>query len=224
MKKTLTREMLHELLHYNPDTGVFVWRVRPKSTRINVGDEAGGISNDGYLRIRINGFRHLAHRLAWLYVHGEFPPNFVDHINGSRQDNRLVNLREATRTENARNRARRRDNSSGFTGVSFDNKSKKWRAQCSLNGRRTRICGFSTPQEASEAYEQFIAAHWGDFKPGISRRINDRLAPVTLVDGGLAALGFAHATTDQFPQICAALVLHIQTAECDQSALRQQAA
>lgn len=216
MKEPLTRELLHELLHYNPDTGVFFWKVK-RRPHFNPGDEAGGIDvRMGYVRIRINGTKYLAHRLVWLYVYGYFPADQVDHINGNRQDNRLVNLREATRTENARNRARRRDNSSGFTGVSFDNKSKKWQVQCSLHGRRTRIGGFTTPQEASKVYEQFIATHWGDFKPDISRRINDRLAPIALVDGGLAVLGFANATTDQFPLICAALIRHIESASSDQ--------
>lgn len=215
MKELLTQDLLRELLHYTPDTGVFVWKAKPINTRINVGDEAGGIdARMGYIRIRVNGARYLAHRLAWLYTHGEFPADQIDHINGNRQDNRLANLRRATRTENNRNRALRRDNSSGFAGVSFDNQSKKWRAQCSLQGRRMRIGEYSTPEEASAAYEQFIATHWGDFKPHIVRKLNERLAPIVLTAAGLKTLmsNYPEASEEDFEPICAALIRHVQAA------------
>jgi len=217
MKELLTQDKLREFLHYDQDSGVFTWKVKRRPC-FNVGDEAGGegASKDGYIRIRVNRIKYLAHRLAWLYVLGQFPPYHIDHINGNRKDNRIANLRQATRIENARNRARRKDNTSGFTGVSFDNKTKKWKVQCSAEGKRIVIGYFKTPLEASEVYEKFISDHWGDFKPNTYRKINDRIAPIILIDGGLEAMGFTDAKIDQFPLICAALVRHIEAASSGQ--------
>lgn len=85
----LTQKRLKELLKYNPDSGAFRWRVSWTRTRL----PAGCIHSDGYRRIEIDGRRYLASRLAWLYMKGRMPENFVDHINRIRDDNRWANLR-----------------------------------------------------------------------------------------------------------------------------------
>ena len=91
----LTQARLKKLLSYNTDTGEFRWRVTRRGAA-RAGSVAGCVRHDGYVRIAIDGKRYLAHRLAWLYVHGELVPE-LDHANGVRSDNRLDNLRPATR-------------------------------------------------------------------------------------------------------------------------------
>ena len=95
----ITAERLRELLHYDAETGVFRWKVRPYRTSIQSGTVAGMIYA-GYRRIRVDGQMYQAHRLAWFYIHGHWPVNLIDHKNTIRDDNRLSNLREATRAEN----------------------------------------------------------------------------------------------------------------------------
>lgn len=111
---------LRTLLDYNPLTGQFTWRVRA-AHRIHVGDIAGVIcKSTGYRVIGINGVRHSAHRLAWLHVHGEWPAQNIDHINGDRSDNRIENLRDVSQQTNTLNRKRVRsdaDESVVYPGV-----------------------------------------------------------------------------------------------------------
>jgi len=103
----ITAEYVRRRLQYDPETGVFIWKPRPIdkswSTRFS-GEVAGTIKNNGYRQIRIDGVKYGAARLAWLYVYGEWPKNEIDHINRVRDDDRLINLREATRTENCNNK------------------------------------------------------------------------------------------------------------------------
>lgn len=114
----LTAERLRELLSYDPETGIF----RRVATRRQVksGDIAGSDDGKGYWRIRVNGEKHRAHRLAWLYVNGAWPIDQLDHINGDKLDNRICNLREATNSENQQNRSLPKSNTSGRLGVHFD--------------------------------------------------------------------------------------------------------
>lgn len=98
----LTAERLRELLTYDPETGEFRWRYT-RGCRAR-GQIAGTVTCLGYLTIAIDGRKYKAHRLAWLHVHGEWPYPEIDHINRIKLDNRLVNLRRATRAENNANR------------------------------------------------------------------------------------------------------------------------
>jgi len=117
-------------LEYDPETGVFIWKPRTtddKSWNTKfAGEVAGSINNHGYRRIGIDGKIYMAARLAWLYVHGEWPKNEIDHINRVRDDNRMVNLRDVTSTENSNNRS---DNNGFPEGVHWHTKSAKYRAQ-----------------------------------------------------------------------------------------------
>src|SRR5712671_2076486 len=113
MKPRLRAERLRALLDYAPETGLFYWRVRRGSAA--AGREAGTLAPGGYPVIAIDRALHYAHRLAWLYVHGEHATGEVDHVNGDPADNRIANLRQCSRRENARNMRVR--NATGFKGV-----------------------------------------------------------------------------------------------------------
>lgn len=148
--KTLTQSRLKELLHYDPDTGVFTWRTN--RSHIRIGDMAGAAHNRGYWQIQVDGRIYLAHRLAWMYVHGAFPIAGTDHINGVRHDNRIANLREATQAENHQNRSKQSNNNSGFIGVYWDSKRDKWCADIQAGKKRIRLGRFDAPESAHAAY------------------------------------------------------------------------
>lgn len=145
----VTQARLKELLDYNPSTGIFTWREGRGG--MAAGSVAGCVSSEGYVQLTVDGKHYKAHRLAWLYVHGEFPLNQLDHINRVRTDNRICNLRPATHAENAQNQRKHRDNTSGVTGVSWDKKSRKWRANIRLNGRKIFLGLYETIKEAAAA-------------------------------------------------------------------------
>lgn len=151
IKNDLTQERLKELLSYDPETGVFVW-VKRTGNQYTIGMVAGCLHWKGYLRIQIDRKKYFAHRLAWLYITGVFPPNETDHINRNRADNRFVNLREVTGSQNQHNSNKSLSNTSGFKGVSYHTHSKKWHAYIKLNHARKHLGYFSTPEEASAAY------------------------------------------------------------------------
>jgi hypothetical protein len=138
----LTQERLKELLHYEPETGVFTWRQHRGCSR--VGGVAGDVKQDGYRHIGIDKRRYQAHRVVWLYVHGYFPEHQIDHINRVPDDNRLVNLREVTTSCNVRNTGNAKDNKSGVKGVCWNTKNKRW----VVTIRRINIGGFSDFTEA----------------------------------------------------------------------------
>lgn len=150
MTDWLNQARLHELLSYDPATGVFRWKVST-SNRVKAGDVAGCPSDCGYLRIRIDGRLYLAHRLAVFYVTGEWPPHQVDHKYGVRDDNRWPELRPATPDQNQQNlRAAKAGNKSGLLGVSPHGSG--WRAQIMTSGKRRVIGTFRTPEAAHQAY------------------------------------------------------------------------
>lgn len=137
---TLTQDRLKELLHYDPETGVFTRRV-VLNNKIKVGDIAGCLCN-GYVKIRVEVRRYRAHRLAWLYMVGDWPKDQLDHINGKRDDNRWANIREATSSENMKNRKINTNNTSGIMGVCWNKRSGRWDAQIKLGGRTIHLGSF----------------------------------------------------------------------------------
>ena len=153
---------LRELLSYEPETGAFVWLVRP-SNRTSVGCEAGCIGQrDGYRVIGIEGTLYKASRLAWLYMTGEWPSHYVDHINGRTFDDRWANLRSASHAENLRNRGAQKNNTSGFKGVS-QYASGKWCARVTRMGQTFRKNGFNTAEAAAAAYARMAKQVHGEF-------------------------------------------------------------
>jgi len=133
----ITQARLKELLNYDPETGIFTWRVNRRATQ---GSKAGARHpTQGYIAIKIDSVLYRAHRLAWLYVYGVWPPNDIDHINRVRDDNRLSNLRLATRAQNCQNRRIRSDNVTGTTGVCRYKKTQKWRAYIMIRKRQKEL-------------------------------------------------------------------------------------
>lgn len=130
----ITQARLKELLHYDPETGVFIRKA--KQSNQMEGAIAGGEDGSGYLRIRIDGKKYKSHRLAWLYMFGILPANKTDHINQNRSDNRICNLREVTDGDNSKNASRRSDNRSGITGVYWSGVNQKWAVQINDNGEQ----------------------------------------------------------------------------------------
>lgn len=150
----LTADRLRELFHYDAETGVFTRRLPDGYKGQRVRNKAVGCRNTiNYIVIYI-GKLFLAHRLAWLYTYGAWPTRDIDHINGDRSDNRICNLREATRSENNQNqrKARKDNKSSGVLGVSWYERDKKWKPQISINGKRVYLGYFDTIAEARAAY------------------------------------------------------------------------
>ncbi len=129
--KKLTQEELKRILDYNPDNGLFTWKVG-NNRRVKIGDIAGTNSN-GYITIAINNKQYKAHRLAWLYMEGYLPENKVDHINRVKDDNRWVNLRIVSDQCSVRNRGEFKNNKSGVTGVCWGKNANKWYSQIKVN-------------------------------------------------------------------------------------------
>lgn len=124
-KEILTQSKLKKLLLYHPEIGIFTWLTN-RNNMAKRGDIAGCAGAGCYRFISVVGCRYAEHHLAWLYTHGEFPKNEIDHINGNPLDNRICNLRDVTKEENAKNKRMYKNNTSGTSGVYWNKISKKW--------------------------------------------------------------------------------------------------
>lgn len=156
----LTQERLKDVLEYDPLTGVFTWKVSI-SNRIRVGEKAGAMSNDGYLRIAIDKKSYLAHRLAWLYQTGEWPEKYIGHIKG--KSNHWENLREATSSQNSCNRVSRCDNTSSVKGISWNKARCKWMSYVYHNGVNHYLGLFIELSDAEQAVKQKRLELHGEF-------------------------------------------------------------
>lgn len=156
----ITQEELKRLLHYNPETGFFTWLVT-NTNKVKVGSVAGTRNPEAYCQITVAGGRYLAHRLVWLYVHGRWPTEMLDHKNLNRQDNRLENLREATRSENLSNSKCRSHSKIGVKGVCKNG--GRWMARITVGGESTYLGTFDTIEEAHQAFMAAARAQRGEF-------------------------------------------------------------
>ena len=154
----LTRARLRELFDYDPETGVVTRLVRT-ANRHKVGEAVGTKGSRGYLQATVFGKKYPLHRLVWFWVHGVWPPYDVDHRNRMRTDNRIKNLRCATRAENNHNAGRSRANWSGYTGVAWDSARCKWLAQISVAGKSIHLGRFDSALRASAAYQAAKLIH-----------------------------------------------------------------
>lgn len=161
---TITWSRLKEVLDYDPESGEFRWRVRA-GTRGKVGSLAGTVKKSGYVQIRFGGVQYLGHRLAWFYVTGRWPTEEIDHRDCNPSNNRFANLRPATRKQNGSNRKRNRNNTSGFKGVSWRNKERRWRAQIRLPGtiKTIELGLFQGKKDAALAYDRAAVFYHGEF-------------------------------------------------------------
>ena len=154
--KCITQKELKSQLNYNKDTGIFTWMVS-NNNKIKIGSIAGSLhKQSGYIRIAVLGIQYQAHRLAFLYETGHMPEKVIDHINGVRADNRIVNLRDVSPTENNQNQkvCQVSNHSSKLLGVTFNENANKWQAQISRNGRNFYIGLFVDKSVAHENYLQ----------------------------------------------------------------------
>lgn len=165
---TLTAELVRELLNYDAETGVFTWRPRDRRhfktdkawrtwNSIYPAKQTGTPDKKGYLQIWIMGRCYKAHRLAWLYVHGCFPEADIDHANRVPSDNRLANLREATRAENQRNKGANKKNTSGFNGVV--RRGRRFHAFIRAEGQQHFLGAYDSAEHGA-AVRQAVSGHF----------------------------------------------------------------
>lgn len=156
---------LQKFLSYDPETGVLTWRRRPEHTRGDKSFNTRFAGKQAFTATDGNGYKYgsvqpltglRAHRVIWAIVHGKWP-KFIDHINGDRTDNRLVNLREVTKAENAQNQKRRSDNTSGVLVVSWSREHGKWRARIQNGPRRMDLGLFDDLADAAAACKKAMA-------------------------------------------------------------------
>lgn len=148
-RQELTHPALLERLSYDPDTGTFTWLRNDAGRR---GLEAGCLDSDGYRVIQLLGYNYAAHRLAWFFTTGSWPPGVVDHCDGVRDNNRMSNLRNATYAENAQHKLHPSGDTPGACYRPGQHAGKPWRARIKASRKVYELGYFSTPEEASAAY------------------------------------------------------------------------
>lgn len=150
-RNDLTAERLREVLNYTPDTGIFTRKIKT-STKTCIGEIAGCITSRGYWVIIIDKTPYLAHRLAWLHQYGVWPKEGIDHANGIKTDNRIVNLREATQAENVQNTKAKKEGGQYALGTSYRKHTGRWDAVIGVNWKQKYLGNFATQEEAHQAY------------------------------------------------------------------------
>lgn len=159
----LTADRLREVLSYSPSSGEFHWRIM-SSCRKPVGSLAGDKKKDsGYVLIGVDCFRYRAHRLAWLYMTGEWPPRQVDHEDTNRSNNRWANLRLATNQQNQANSGTSKNSASGVKGVFWSKQREKWQTKINVNGRQIHGGFHDCLEDAAAAYLKLAREHFGEF-------------------------------------------------------------
>ena len=157
----IDQDRLVKLLSYDPETGIFMWRSFRGCQKPD--RYAGTLRSNGYLQINIDYKLYFAHRLAWLYIHGKWPADEIDHINMIRNDNRICNLREATSAENKRNKRKLCTNTSGFKGVGLEKSNNKWSAKIMIDGNLMNLGQFYDIADAAAAYARASEMYCGKF-------------------------------------------------------------
>ena len=154
-------DLFKSLLDYNPITGNLIWKKRPRSSFPSLGDckawntkysckPAGCLNGKGYCQLPVNGIKYLAHRIIYFMFHG-IMPDFIDHIDGNRANNKIDNLRSVTHSENLKNSKLYSTNTSGFTGVYWCNTSKKWKSTIKVDGKAVHLGCFDSVRDAADA-------------------------------------------------------------------------
>lgn len=152
-KEKLTQEDVRFLFNYDPDTGIITWK-NTECKSVRIGDVVGAKHKYGYLLVYAYGKNYPAHRIIWLYVHGNFPEKEIDHINHIRDDNRICNLRSVTSSENSRNQTISSRNTTGVTGVSFNKSKNKYQSQIRYRKKDIWLGTFDNIEEAKQSRKQ----------------------------------------------------------------------
>lgn len=154
---------IKDYLSYDPDTGIFTRKKLPGRGGVYASPVVGNLSVRGYREIRHMGVLYRAHLLAWWWVYGELPPpGFeIDHVNGNRDDNRIANLRLASRAQNNANARAKRNRK--LRGVFFDKQTKTWRAKIGVDYRQIHLGRHPTAEQAARAYDAAAIKHFGKF-------------------------------------------------------------
>lgn len=175
-------ELLKQALHYDPETGILAWRVRPEThfpdfrsfrswNSRYAGKPAGTVNGkSGHLAVTVNNRRFLSHRAAWAIFYGEFPQGEIDHINGNPSDNRIVNLRDVSHAENMRNQ-KPRENYSGVSGVSWHKAKSRWCAALYVGGRKRTVGYFRDINAAELAVKAARISHGYHENHGAQNRV-----------------------------------------------------
>jgi hypothetical protein len=158
-REKLSAERISDLVEYYPRTGLFTWKARADVARNWNTRHAGrpaliSVDGKGYLFGRIDYHMYRAHRVAWAAYYGEWPVNFIDHVDGDRKNNKIDNLRDVTHEQNCRNSAMRYTNTSGRIGISFDRRSSKWYAYIRVGGKMKNLGVFKARDDAIAARER----------------------------------------------------------------------
>jgi hypothetical protein len=167
-------ELLRKLLRYEPETGKLFWRKRDfeyfKTLRSAkcwntkyAGAQAFTNKCNGYLQGGIFRKKHSAHRVIWALFYGKWPEKFIDHVNGDKTDNRIVNLRECTPSQNGWNSGIRSSNRSGYKGVWWNKRVKRWVASIRDGHSQIYLGSYLCPKEAHAAYCQAAQKMHGQF-------------------------------------------------------------
>jgi hypothetical protein len=157
----ISPRIINGTLRYDPETGLFYWLGGQKKTR--AGQIAGTIDKDGYIIICADRRLYRAHRLAWLWVSGEWPQGQVDHRDLDKANNRFLNLREATKSQNMRNLKCRSSSATGIKGVQFDPRRNLYYAKITTEGRKTWLGYHQTIDLAAAAYLAAAQEHHKEF-------------------------------------------------------------
>lgn len=149
-------------LRYDPETGHLTWRQSP-ANNAPAGSRAGAVLKTRYRKITINNYQMHAHHVAWWLHYGQWPEMQIDHANGDRDDNRIINLRLATQSQQNFNMLPSRQNTSGVKGVSWCAKWKFWRAYITLNRKQKHLGNFKSFDDAVSARKRAESLICGEF-------------------------------------------------------------
>ena len=152
VNEVLSQQLLKELFNYDPVTGIFTWKVFRGGGSPKVGEVAGSVNEEGYVKIKVAGKLRAASHLAWLYMTGELPEDRVDHKNTNPSDNSWDNLREATDSENSHNKRKYKCNTTGYKGVFIAPNGRQWHARIRNKGKLKFLGTFDAPELAHEFY------------------------------------------------------------------------
>lgn len=155
-----TQALVKQLFTYSPESGLLVWKTGPRK-----GHVAGSRAHE-YLQVFVDGTNYYVHRIAWLWMTGDWPDGVIDHIDQNKRNNSFANLRPATQAENMRNQPPRKRNASGHIGVRFNTKTRRWSARLMLNYKEVSLGFFNTREEAIAARLAGERKYYGKFARG----------------------------------------------------------